>query len=225
MHSFYWSTLQSDQFDGTLSPVLVSDRNQTVLLGLLVDLAVHKATYFADYEGNEQAIQDFIDKCIEEIMVQRMSFPIGFIGNMANASLPDGWLYCNGDELLRADYPDLYNAITNTWGTATLGSSYFKLPDFRGKFLQGFAQGGGSPAMAASGGEATHTLTTAEMPAHTHTYGSTAGSGAVGTDTVAAGGVFTQPDLTTGSTGGGSAHNNLPPYLATNYIIFSGVYS
>lgn len=61
-----------------------------------------------------------------------------------------------------------------------------------------------------TGGEKTHVLTTAEMPAHTHSYDTNTSNG---TSTV---GVFQGGDLlasTTGSTGGGGAHNNLQPYV------------
>lgn len=67
------------------------------------------------------------------------------------------------------------------------------------------------------GGEATHTLVTGEMPAHTHSTllqevswvdhaNGGAGADAAGTDV--------GPTQSTGSTGGGAAHNNMPPYLA-----------
>lgn len=63
-----------------------------------------------------------------------------------------------------------------------------------------------------TGGAKTHTLTEAEIPAHTHTYTKSPGASSVGSD---AGGDGTQTLDTenTGSTGGGVAHNNLPPYI------------
>lgn len=149
---------------------------------------------------------------------------VGEIRIMANATLPDGWLYCNGDDLLKTDYPELFDAITTFWGTPS-DPLYFRLPDLRNRFPIGYAQGGGSPAFASLGGEATHTLTTAEIPAHTHPSAANAsGSGGFFTvaspyqGTVAAAGWNTLPN-----TGGGGAHNNMPPYAAISFIIYAGV--
>lgn len=62
-----------------------------------------------------------------------------------------------------------------------------------------------------TGGEKTHILTTAEMPAHTHTRGVSGTSGGFGLlDNAAA---SSSGNIATGSTGGDGAHNNLQPYI------------
>ena len=75
---------------------------------------------------------------------------------------------------------------------------------------------GDTYAAGSTGGEATHTLTADEIPSHTHSYVgysntiavSMGSSGSVQNSTSTA---------TSGSAGGGQAHNNMPPYL-TVYV-------
>ena len=65
---------------------------------------------------------------------------------------------------------------------------------------------------AETGGELTHTLITSEMPAHTHSQKFTTGSG-----TIQPGYAVGDSNVdTTGSTGGGGAHNNVQPYIVVN---------
>lgn len=87
-------------------------------------------------------------------------------------------------------------------------------PNLTDKFIIG---AGNSLAVGATGGESTHTLTEAEMPAHTHPFyeDGNAASGGQGNH-VRTTTVGTYP-LTTGSTGGGDPHNNMPPYHALIY--------
>lgn len=78
----------------------------------------------------------------------------------ANAA-PAGTLLCDGSSVSTSTYSDLFNKIGYTYGGS--GGS-FNLPNLTGKFLRGV----GSEAMGATGGSDTHTLTSSEMPSHTH---------------------------------------------------------
>lgn len=73
---------------------------------------------------------------------------------------------------------------------------------------------GGGYAAGTTGGEATHTLTVAEIPAHHHH--TTSRSGAVSSGPTASPIAFMDDvgGVETGDTGGGGAHNNMPPWLA-----------
>ena len=68
--------------------------------------------------------------------------------------------------------------------------------------------------LGASGGSQVHTLVTAQMPAHTHTYNDV---NAAGVNTLAAGGNVGVGN--TGSTGGSQPHPNVQPSLLTNFVI------
>lgn len=62
--------------------------------------------------------------------------PAGTIVSYAGASVPTGWLLCNGANVSRTTYADLFNAIGTRWGAGN-GSTTFALPDSDGRVLQG----------------------------------------------------------------------------------------
>ena len=136
--------------------------------------------------------------------------PAGTIVAYSGSTAPSGWLLCNGGTFSSSQYPKLYEVLGST-----------TLPDLRDRFIVG---GGSTYTLKATGGEATHKLTTSEMPAHTHSGLVTAGAlynTKSGSDLGATwcGGVS---KYSSDSTGGGAAHNNLPPYYALTYIISTG---
>ena len=102
------------------------------------------------------------------------------------------WLICDGRSLSVSVYPVLYSIIGTKFGTA--GAGFFNLPDARGTTL---AASGNHPGLTSrlagqTTGAETYTLTSNELPSHTHGYsmssdgthnhgGSTGSSGAAST--------------------------------------------
>lgn len=71
------------------------------------------------------------------IVVQNeVSIPAGSVTSFAGASIPSGWLLCNGQAVSRTGYADLFTAIGTLYGSGD-GSTTFNCPDFRGAFLRG----------------------------------------------------------------------------------------
>lgn len=62
--------------------------------------------------------------------------PVGSIIDFAGNNIPSGYLECDGSEVLRSVYPDLFDAIGTTWGAGD-GSTTFNLPDLNGRTLIG----------------------------------------------------------------------------------------
>lgn len=154
-----------------------------------------------------------------------------FIGDWA----PEGYLMCQGQELQISQYNALYALIGNRYGGD--GVRTFKLPDLRSRFPMGMGQGPGlSPRnLGAFGGVENVTLTSNEIPQHSHSLNGINGSGdstfikdnyltnSIGNNFY---GVKSATEKTIsmnaasiGFAGGGQAHNNMPPFLTVNFII------
>jgi len=79
-------------------------------------------------------------------------------------AIPAGYLLCNGAEIDRTTYADLFSAIGVQFGSAS--GSTFTLPLFQNNFARSPAS---STSCGATGGADSVTLSTAQMPTHSHT--------------------------------------------------------
>lgn len=156
--------------------------------------------------------------------------PIGTVLDFAGTTAPDGALLCFGQAVSRTTYAALFAVISTTFGAGD-GTTTFNLPDARGRVCAGKDDMGGSAAsrltsggsgvngstLGAVGGAQTHTLTEAQMPAHTHGTGGDTLTVSAGAQAVRYGNSLTT--YATSSTGGGAAHNNTQPTIVLNKII------
>jgi microcystin-dependent protein len=146
-----------------------------------------------------------------------------FGGNFA----PAGWMFCAGQLLPIAENETLFQLIGTTYGGD--GQSTFALPDLRGRIPLHFGSGF---VLAERGGVEQVTLTSTQMPSHTHPLLASAG---LATDTNPSAKVpaqtstfdFYQSNPPTvpmaatsiGATGGSQPHDNMQPYLCISFII------
>ena len=98
--------------------------------------------------------------------------PVGSILTYAGASAPTGWLMCDGSEVSKTVYPRLFAVVGNTYGMPANGSN-FVLPNLADRVPVGKS---GSSSLGNTGGNSNITLSTSQLPSHTHT-GTTAANG------------------------------------------------
>lgn len=182
--------------------------------------------------------------------------PPGCMLDFGGENAPNGFLLCGGQAVSRSTYAALFAAIGTAYGTGD-GSTTFNVPDYRGRVAVGKDNMGGSAAsrmttagsgvdgatMGAAGGSQVHTLTSTQMPSHTHTQnahahdngcytyvdvnmqkyghvGSTAARLASNnTSTTHRSGSTDSITATNNNTGGDGAHNNTQPSLICTKII------
>jgi len=122
-------------------------------------------------------------------------------------------------EVLRKVYPvgSIYISTTSTNPNTVFGFGTWASFG-AGKTLVGLDSGDGDfDTSEETGGAKTHTLTVDEMPSHQHTQ---ALGGSLSTSPNAPGGyvIGNENSSLVNATGGGSAHNNLPPYIVTYFF-------
>ena len=97
--------------------------------------------------------------------------PTGALIMWPSNTIPTDWLLCNGAAVSRVTYSTLFSLLGTAFGAGD-GSITFNLPDYRSRFPYGAS----AVVVGATGGSAT--ITTNNLPSHTHTFSvSTYGSG------------------------------------------------
>jgi microcystin-dependent protein len=148
-----------------------------------------------------------------------VTVPSGSIQMYGGAVAPTGWLLCDGSEVDRTTYADLWGAIGDTWGDGN-GTTTFNLPDIRDKV----AAGAGTSALATTAGADSHTITASQMPTHTHDmkitfYNNNANLGTTtpGSDDVPQS--YKTPTEDSGAAGGSNPMDMRQATVYVNYII------
>jgi microcystin-dependent protein len=151
-----------------------------------------------------------------------------FAGNFA----PAGWMFCDGAPLPISEYETLFNLIGTTYGGD--GQSTFDLPNLQSRvpLHMGTGPGGTNFQLAEMGGVESVTLTTQQIPNHTHPLVGNTGNGtqANPSNNVLATSTIVKPYAQETAdaamapnivqpVGGSQPHENLQPYLCINFII------
>jgi microcystin-dependent protein len=139
---------------------------------------------------------------------------------------PVGWAFCRGQLLSIAQNTALFALLGTTYGGN--GTTTFGLPNLQGRVAVGFGNGPGlSPVdLGEMAGAETVTLTSPQLPSHSHTMTGATGAATTNRPTGAfsgAGNLYSTTDNVamgpTGATGGSQPHENRQPYLGLNYCI------
>ena len=121
-----------------------------------------------------------------------------------------GWVPCAGQAISRSTYSALFSLMGVAFGAGD-GSTTFNVPDARGRVALSLSAGF---PLGSTGGAATVALTVPQLPAHTHPIGGfTSGNTLNAPQGASAPYASDAATIATGSTGGGAAHENMPPYI------------
>ena len=157
----------------------------------------NKNDYVLTYRASEEATASLgLLKQTRNTFIGDLGVPMGAIMPYAGASAPYGYLFCDGSEVEKSKFPDLFDAIGTLYnGAATLnGVNTFRLPDLRGRFalgkdnmdnggtvpnaLGGYIDGGGgnidrvpdtkADILGEGAGSSSVALTLSNLPDHEH---------------------------------------------------------
>ena len=158
--------------------------------------------------------------------IQQQSFtytgdtlPIGATIEWFSNTIPTNWLLLNGQAISRTDFSELFTLYGTTFGVGN-GSTTFNIPDMRDYVPVGKSSTDTNiDTIGEKYGTKTHTLSINEMPSHNHSLNGYYGNLDGAYNIKAGNNAGTVADISTGYNGGGLAHNNMQPSIATNFIV------
>lgn len=159
---------------------------------------------------------------------------VGEIRMFAGNFPPVGWMFCDGQTLAISENETLFQLIGTMYGGD--GESTFNLPNLQSRIPLHFGTGpdGITYQQAEAAGTESVTLTTQQIPSHTHAQFCNSGAGAATPDPVnamasktdlsqysSAGATVAMgtPNMNSDIAGGSQPHENCMPFLCVNYII------
>lgn len=203
-------------------------------------------------------VAEFTSSGVARMLGELMPWPL--------LAVPSGWVLPYGQTLSRTTYAALWEVVQDEIAGGNIffnngdGSTTFGIGDLRGRVVAGRDSMGGTDAnrlttttmtagaVGGTGGAQTVTLTTTQIPSHTHSNSlsdpghshivsggvlggtnhsqlqNSAGSDAViSAATIGINTNTTGITLTNAAAGGGAAHSNVQPTIICNYILYTGV--
>ena len=158
---------------------------------------------------------------------------VGEIRMFAGNFPPNGWMFCEGAPLPISENEVLFQLIGTTYGGD--GEETFNLPNLASRvpIHQGTGATGTSYILGELGGVEQVTLTTQQIPNHTHTFVASGDNGSALSPNNAVPGAGTavtiyRPQVnpatamdtgSVGAQGGSQPHDNMMPFICINYII------
>ena len=162
-----------------------------------------KGDFILTYRPSESTLASSgLLKQTREVFLGDAAVPIGAIVCYAGSTAPDGYLFCDGSEIERAKFSDLFDIIGVTYNgaAALIGVNTFRVPDLRGRFALGrdnmdnagsvptsagpYVDSGGGTAgrvpdvqatiLGGAAGQSSIALTLPNLPEHSHTLSTAA---------------------------------------------------
>jgi len=173
----------------------------------------------ADYPTAYNYMQELMEFIVCVMEGNCMSVPIGTTMIWHMETPPPKWLICDGSGYLKTAYPELFALFGAKYGDSP---SFFGVPDLREKVPYGADF---LIPLDETYGEATHTLITAEIPAHSHRIPKASATVNAAVNTTLANArtdTLITPTMATDPTGGGGAHNNIQLSYGVYFIVYAG---